>query len=549
MKKSWTRLIAIGLLSLAVVAAGCSSQSTQQPADNQPTSQTPAPTTSNDGPKTLIFARGGDAVSLDPIQTTDGESARVTINIYETLVKYAETSTNIEPALAESWTVADDGKTYTFKLRQGVKFHDGTDFNADAVVYNFERWMDRDHPYHVADTFLYYGDMFGGFKGDDGHVIDSVTALDPYTVEFKLKTPLAPFLQNLGMYCFGIASPAAIEQYKDKFGENPVGTGPFKFESWDRNDKITLVKNPDYWNTGYPKLDRVVIKVIPDNSARLTAMQSGEIDIMSGLNPEDVSTVEANDELQIFLRPGMNIGFLGFNVEREPFTNPKVRQALSHAVNKQAIIDAFFSGLAIKAVNPLPPTLWGHNDDIVDREYDIEKAKQLLAEAGYPDGFKTTLWAMPVARDYMPDAQKVAEVLQQEFAKINVQAEIVTYEWPTYLEKTKNGEQDMFFLGWTGDNGDPDNFLYVLLDKNNIDANNRVRYANEEVHQLLLQAQVEPNQDKRAELYKRAQEIIFEDAPMVPLVHSQSPVVGKANIVNYVPHPTGSESLEKVDYQ
>lgn len=537
-KRLWhTALASVLVLALALAGCGKSEEATKPDSD------------ANKKPVTLIYGRGGESAGLDPITVTDGESLRVTENIFETLVTYEDDSSNIVPLLAKEWQISDDGLTYTFKLQEGVKFHDGTDFNADAVVFNFNRWMDPSNPLHIQGKFEYYISQFGGVKGDETHVIDSVTALDTYTVQFKLKRPMAPFLANLGMSAFGIASPTALEKYKDKFTENPVGTGPFKFVEWKRNDTITLEKNPDYWRKGYPKVDKVVFKLIPDNSNRLTALINGEIDLMDGVNPDDIEKIKADANLQLFERPSFNVGYLGFNVEKKPFDNPKVRQAIAHAIDKQALIDAFFAGQGKPAVNPMPPTLWGHNNDITDREFNLEKAKQLLKEAGYPNGFKTKFWAMPVPRPYMPDGQKIAEAIQQNLKQIGIDAEIVSFDWPTYLDKTAKGEQDMFLLGWTGDNGDPDNFLYVLLDKNNIGGGNRTRYAGEQAHNLMLQAQSEVNQDKRAEIYKEVQQIIFNDAPMIPLVHSIPVLAGKKSVKGYVPSWKGSESLENVSIE
>ncbi|QQE73110.1 ABC transporter substrate-binding protein [Brevibacillus composti] len=553
MKKKVMSTIMTSLLALSMVLAGCSSsQTTQQPTD-QGTQNQPAPPAAEpakSGPKQLIYGRGGDSVGLDPIAQTDGESFKVTENIMETLVKYKDDNTEVVPALAESWEVSDDGLTYTFKLRQGIKFHDGTDFNAEAVKYNFDRWMDKNHPEHNKEGFEYYNDMFGGYLGDENHVIKSVEAVDASTVKFTLNRPLAPFIQNIGMSCFAIASPTALkEKGPEKFNEEPVGTGPYIFKEWKRNDTITLEKNPNYWVSGLPKIDKLVFKVIPENSARLTALISGEIDVMDGLNPDDVNTVESNADLQLILRPSMNLGYVGFNVEKKPLDNPKVREALAHAINKPAIIEAFFAGLGQPAVNPMPPSIWGHNNDIKDREFNLDKAKQLLTEAGYPNGFKIQFWAMPVPRPYMPDGVKIAEAIQQDLKKIGVEAEIVTMEWATYLEKTKNGEQEMFMLGWTGDNGDPDNFLATLLDKNNIGGNNRPRWANEEAHQLLMKAQSATTKEEREKLYLQVQEIIFKEVPMVPLAHSTPALAAKKGVLNYKPHPTGSESLENVDIE
>ncbi|QWC23969.1 ABC transporter substrate-binding protein [Bacillus haikouensis] len=536
-KKGWSVLLLL-ILVLSSVLYGCggSEGSSGEGSDSKDSGD----------PKVLIFGRGGDSVALDPGTVTDGESFKVTKNIFETLVKFGEQDTEPNPGLAEEWKVSDDGLTYTFTLREGVKFQDGTDFNADAVVKNFERWMNGN-----ADTFPYYSSMFGGFKGDEGHVIKEVKAVDDKTVEFVLKRPQAPFLKNIAMSPFAIVSPKAIDELGDKLGEAPTdaGTGPFKFVEWKRNDKIVLEKNVDYWNKDLPKLDQVVFKSIPENSARLNALISGEIDLADGVNPSDASQVEGNDQLQLFERPSMNVGYLGLTSTRKPFDDPKVRQAINYAINKQEIVDAFFEGKADVAKNPMPPVIAGYNDDIEGYEYNPEKAKELLAEAGHEKGFEMELWAMPVPRPYMPDGQKVAEAIQADLAEVGIKANIVSYEWATYLDKASKGEADAFLLGWTGDNGDADNFLYVLLDKDNIGSNNYSYYSNDELHKILIDAQTEVDQAKREELYKKAQEIIHEDAPWVPLAHSTPLLAGSAAIKNFKPHPTGSDWLGAVDIE
>jgi peptide/nickel transport system substrate-binding protein len=321
---------------------------------------------------TLIVGRGGDSAALDPSIVTDGESSKVTIQIFETLLNYKPGTTEVEPGLADSWESSKDGLTYTFKLHKGVKFHDGTDFNAEAVVFNFNRWNDPNSPYKFKeDSFDYYGDMFGS---KDARVIKEVKAVDPLTVQFTLNKPQAPFLQNVAMPFFAIGSPKAIQEEKEQFKEKPVGTGPYKFVEWKRNDAITLDKNPNYWKKGLPKTDKLIIRSIPDNSARLSALRAGELDLIEGVNPDDLKTIEGDSKLQKILRPSFNIGYLGFNEKKKPFDNPKVRQALNYAVNKDAIIKAFFGGQAVAAVNPMPPSLWGFNDKIKDYTFDLDKA-------------------------------------------------------------------------------------------------------------------------------------------------------------------------------
>lgn len=537
MKKTW-KLLLISMLAISLFLVGCNSKTNENAKGNKDNGSSSTPKKD-----TLVFARGGDSTSLDPITTTEGETFKVTDNIFENLISYGEQDTTLHPGLAEKWEVTPDGLTYTFHLRQGVKFHDGTDFNADAVVFNFDRWMNGD-----ADKFPYYT-MFGGYKADEGHVIKEVKALDANTVQFVLKRPQAPFLKNLAMSPFGIASPTAVKAEGDKFREKPVGTGPFKFVEWKQNDRIVLEKNPDYWQKGLPKLNKVIFRVIPENTARLNALSNGEIDLMDGLNNSDEASVKSNDKLQVIERPSMNVGYLGFTTNRKPFDNKLVRQALNHAIDKKSIIESFYNGKAIPAKNPMPPSISGYNDDIEEYDYNLDKAKELLKEAGYEKGFTMDLWAMPVARLYMPEAQKVAEVIQESFSKIGVKANIKSVDWATYLDKAAKGEFDAYMLGWTGDNGDADNFLYTLLDKDSIGANNYSYYKNDQLHDILIKAQTETDEEKRNELYKQAQVIIHDDAPWVPLVHSRPLLAAAKDLTGYVPHPTGSEALTNVEFK
>lgn len=544
-KKSWLFALML-LLVLSTVLAACSDGDSGGETDGEKSDDENATEGSgSESGGTLVFGRGGDSTSLDPSRTTEGETFKVTINLFETLLTFEDEGTAVEAGLAKDWDMSDDGLTYTFELQEGVKFHDGTDFNADAVVKNFERWASGN-----AEKFPYYNSTFGGFEGDEGHVIESVTAEDDHTVVIQLTRPQAPFLQNLAMDMFAIASPTAIEeQGEDDFERNPVGTGPFQFVEWKPNDSITVERFEDYWQEGKPKLDKVIFRSIPDNAARLNALTAGEIDLADGINPSDGVGIEDNPDLQLFERPSMNVGYLGLTVTREPFGDKLVRQAINYAIDKQSIIDAFFEGYADIAVNPMPSTIAGYNDEIEGYDYDPEKAKELLEEAGYGDGFEMELWAMPVPRPYMPDGEKTAEVIQKNLADVGITAKIVTHEWATYIDLAEKGEADAFMLGWTGDNGDPDNFLYALLDEDNIGSNNYSYYTNDETHDLFIEAQTEVDEEKRAELYKKAQEILHEDAPWVPLAHSTPLLAGAKDITGFLPHPTGSDLLSNVAFE
>lgn len=528
-------IFAIILALLAVLAIGCSSDSNNEEATEE--------SGQSEGGGTLVFAKGGDAVTLDPSEAMDSESENITFSILETLVTFAEGEMTVEPQLATEWEESDDGLTYTFHLREGVKFHDGTDFNADAVVYNFERWMNAQD----MDRFYMYGSVFGGFVGDENHLLESVEAVDEHTVTFTLNNPSPTFLKDLALPAFSISSPAAIEEHGDKYNSNPVGTGPFVFDEWRQNERIVVSKNEDYWLDGYPKLDQVIFRVIPDNSARLNALVSGEIDMMDGVEPENIEQIETNEELEVLTRPSLNLGYIGLTTTREPMDNKLVRQALNHAIDKDTIIESFFAGQAIPAKNPIPPSVEGYNDDIEGYAYDPEKAKELLEEAGLGDGFDMELWAMPVARPYMPDSNKVAEYVQSNLADIGVNAEIVSYEWATYQEKAVEGEADAFFLGWTGTNGDAHDFIYTLFHEDSIGSLNSTQFANDELNDVLDEARTTIDQEKRNELYQRAQEIMHEEAPIIPLVHTTPALAAHSSVSGFDPHPTGRVITTKIE--
>lgn len=551
--------IMVLLLMLILLFAACSGdektdatgESDGSDGDSSESAETDAASDS-DSEEVLVFARGGDSESLDPGSTTDGESSRVTKQVLESLLDFDKESFEVVPGLASDWEVSDDGLSYTFFLEEGVTFHDGTDFNAEAVKTNFERWADPEHEYAFEEegyVYSMYGTMFGGYKGDDSHVIEEIKVVNDHELEFILKRPLGYFLQNMAMTYFAITSPAALEEYGPEINENPVGTGPFEFESWSKDDSIVLNKFEDYRKDGLPNMDQVVFEVIPDNAARLIALQSGEIDIMDGLNPDDAATIENEQALDLYTRAENNVGYVGMNTQKEPLNQVEVRQAINHAIDRDAIAEAMYAGYANPAKNMLPPSYMGYNDEIEPYAYDTAKAEELLAEAGYEDGLEIELWTMPVARPYMPDPETVAEIVQNNLAEIGIEVSIVREEWAPYLEKTLEGEQELFMLGWSGTNGDPDYFLSSLLHGDNVGSSNRTFYENDDVDELLNNGKTSIDQEERAAFYKEAQALIHEDAPTVNLVHS-TPVLAAAGYVeNYVPHPSTSESLAEVELQ
>lgn len=509
------------------------------------------------GPKsggTLIFGRGGDSVGLDPAYETDGNSFMICDNVLEALVEYADETTAIEPGLAESWDISADGKTYTFHLRKGVKFHDGTPFNADAVVFSIGRQMkERKLKFFgkgweipaQEKTPEYWATM------EMENTVDSIEAIDDHTVVFKLKRVEAPFLANMGMDFADIISPTAFVKNPKEFIRNPVGTGPFKFVKWVKDDQILLEKNADYWDkkTG-PYLDKLVFRAIPDSSVRFLELKSGGIHICQFPNAADVPMAAKDPNLVLISQPGMNIGYLSFNHTKPLWQNVHMRKAIVYAINRKAIVDNIYQGMGQVAKNPIPPTMWGYNDAIQDYPFDPEMAKKELELAGFPGGSnlpEITLWSMPVARPYNPEGLKVGVAMISDLAKIGIKARIVSYDWGTYLKKQKEQPEDMdlFQLGWTGDNGDPDNFLAVLFD-GLASSSVRTQWKNEEYHKLMLEGKQTVDQAKRAEIYKKALQIIHDEVGTICVAHSTVVSPQLKNVKNFKLHPTQSMRMKNV---
>ena len=330
---------------------------------------------------TLVYGRGGDSVGLDPALETDGESFKVCDNIYQTLVTFKPEKTEVIPELAESWEISDDGLTWTFHLRRDVRFHDGTQFGAEAAVFSLGRQFKEDHPSHrVEGAYQYWNSM------SMSEIVRDVRAVDEYTLEIELSRPNAPFLSNLAMNFCAIVSPTAVRRWGDDYPRHPVGTGPFRFVEWIKDDRVVLEKNPNYWGKP-PSVNRLIFRSIPENSVRLIALTKGSIHGMDNLVPDFIPNIEADPNLQLLTQAGMNVGYLAMNMDRPPFHLLDVRRAINHAVNKQALVDNLYQGMAIPAVNPIPPTLWSYNEEVKGYAYDPERARALLAEAGFPDGF------------------------------------------------------------------------------------------------------------------------------------------------------------------
>lgn len=504
--------------------------------------------------KTFIYCSEGSPSSFNPQLVTDAPSNVVANALYNRLVEFEPGTSGIVPRLVESWAISKDNLEYTFKLRKDVKFHTTPYFtptrnlNADDVLFSFNRQRLDSHPFHSVG-----GGRFEYFKsmGMD-QTIKDIQKVDDYTVKFLLVKPEASFLSNIAMEFSSILSAEYGDKLlKDKTPQlmdiEPVGTGPFVFQKYEKDSIVRFASNKKYF-LGPSPLEKLVFVITPDANVRTQKIKTGECHLIAEPSAADYEQFVNDKNLKITLKAGMNIGYLAFNVKKKPFDNVMVRKAIAHSLNRQAYIDAIFKGFGVLAKTPLPPTVWGYNDQIMPYEYNPKKAKDILREAGYPDGFTTELWALPVSRPYNPDGKKMAEMMQADLAAVGIKAKIVTYDWPTYLAKSKNGETVMGQFGWNSDNGDPDNFLYTLL---SCDAqksgNNRAQWCDEKFNTLVTQAKYTQDISKRTDLYKRAQERFREEEPWVTIAHSQIFRVMSKKVVGYKLDPVARDRFYGVD--
>ncbi|WP_353096814.1 glutathione ABC transporter substrate-binding protein [Tissierella praeacuta] len=475
-------------------------------------------------PDTLVVAQGADAKSLDPHATNDQPSSRVTKQIYNSLV-FATEDMDIVPALAESWEKLDD-LTWEFKLAQGVKFHNGEEFKASDVKFTFDRMLDSPSVSHILGP------------------VSEINVVDDYTVQIITSEPFAPLLSHLTHTAASILNEKAVTEYGADYGQKPVGTGPFKLADWQSGDKITLERFDDYFQ-GPAKLQTVVFRNVPEGTNRTVGLETGEIDIAYDVEPVDKKVVQDTNGLELIEGPSFSSQYLGFNTKKAPFDNVKVRQAINYAVKVQEIIDVALEGAGEVAKSPLMELIFGANEEIEGYPYDVEKAKELLKEAGYENGFKTSLWT-----NDNPVRVRIAEIVQAQLKEVGIDVSIEVVEWGAFLDRTSAGEHDMFILGWTTVTGDADYGLYALYHSSQHgDAGNRFFYTNPEVDRLLDVGKTEVDTEKRLEAYKEVQELIVEDAPQL-FLYFQTQNAGENSLVqDFKLHPAGHHSLYNVTIQ
>ena len=473
----------------------------------------------------ITYAQGADPRGLDPALIDDGESSKPICQMYEGLLKYGDNNTEVEPCLAESWEVSEDGLTYTFKLRQGVKFHDGTDFNAEAVKYNVDR-----QTVNKTEDMLYADFVFGD--------VAECNVNDDYTVEIVLNKVSTPFLNNLAMSLGApMVSPTACEANNNNLNEAPCGTGPYKFVRWDKNEAVVMERNEDYWGEkGVAK--QIVFKTITDNSARVVALTNGEVDIIDGIDANVVDQVTSAGAL-LNMAEGMNINYLAYNTQR--ITDPEVRKALSQAVNVPELVASLYRGYASEATSILPTFMPGYSADVKQVSYDPEAAAQTLADKGVTE---LHMLAYTNPRPYnTATGQTLAEALQGYYEKVGVTCSIDSYDWTTYKEKVGTGDYDVCLYGWIGDNGDPDNFMNLLASED-IEIN-VAQYSDEEFNTMLAEAASTPNGEERNAIYAQMEQKIADECVWLPISHQENLSAYLSNVHNYIAHPTGNVFLSQ----
>lgn len=504
--------------------------------------------------KTLVFCTDADPESLNPQVADTITGVAASEPNFEGLVRFGDDG-SILPDLAETWSVSPDQRTYTFHLRQGVRFQSNDvyipkrDFDADDVMFSFDRQWRESNPYHHLNgqSFTYFNDM--GFD----KLLDTIDRVDDHTVRFSLKHPEAPFLADLAMpFAKLLSAEYADAMLKagspDLMDSKPIGTGPFSFGAYQKNVAVRYDAFKDHW-AGRPPLDNLIYSITPNATVRFAKLKAGECQVAQFPKPGDVDDIEHNPDLSLIRQKELNVGYIAMNTTRPPFDDVRVRRAVNMAIDRDAIVKAIYGELGTPAKNPLPPTLWSYNDAIAPYPYDPAEAQRLMLEAGHGGGFETDLWYMPVTRAYNPDSKRMAEMVADDLDRIGVRVHLVTAPWPEYVGKLLSGGPSMAFTGWLSDNGDPDNFLGILLGcRGGIPTDDNVsKWCDPRFDALIADARSNMDHAAREKLYEEAQVVFHDQAPWVTVAHGVALTAIRRDVQGFKVTPFGRYVFDETD--
>jgi peptide/nickel transport system substrate-binding protein len=485
----------------------------------------------------MVIGLLAEPVTMDPPQITDLNSTRVIKRLFEGLTAQELGTYKIIPGLAQSWDISKDGLTYTFHLRPNVKFHDGTPLTAEAVKFCFDRQLNDQGPFYATGTYPYVKGFLGNVAG--------VEVVNPTTVQIRLKSPLTPFLQYLAHHSLYIYSPDALKKWGKDIVKHPVGTGPFKLETWEPGVRVVLARNDQYWG-GAPKVRQAIYVPIIEAQARLSAIKTGEIDLTMDVPPDSLADLRKDPDVVVAETNSSAVWYVALNTRHPALKDKRVRQALNYAVQKEAIIRDILKGTAIVATTPLSP-VYGpyHEDKTVRYPYDPEKAKALLKEAGFASGFDVTFF-VPESGSGMQSPVEMGTVIQANLAAVGVRAKIQTMEWGAYLKKYLDGP-DMAEMSWNPSIGDPDHMMYMLLSSDRFPpAFNAGFYQNPRVDELLRKGRTTIDEKERIPLYREAQRLVVEDAPWIFVDHGKQVIVYRKRVQGFKLHPNFDLVLTQV---
>ncbi len=532
------RILALSLAAIMSIAmlAGCGASETggteSTGGDTGATTESESTGTEEEGATsegtatdTLIVSQGADAATLDPQGGNDQPSSRIMKQIYDTLFVQDE-NMDVQPGLVETYEIVDDGTTLNITLREGVTFHNGNALTTEDVKFTLERAIESPHVGHIVSAI------------DPANIVIT----DDLNMSIGMLYPFAPILSHLAHTGVSIVNKAAVEEGGETYGQNPVGTGPYSLAEWKSGESLSLVRNDSYWND-VALTQNILFRVIPETETAMLELETGGIDIIYDIAASNIGRVEGNADLELVRSPNFSTTYIGFNLLKEPYDDVLVRQAINHALNMEEIVTAVYYGAGSPAKGPIGSSVWAYNDSLTGYEYDVEKAKELLTEAGYPDGFSTTLWV----NDGNQQRSEISVIVQNQLKEVGIEVEIEVVEWTKYLDDTAAGLHDMFILGWVTVTGDPDYGLYATFhSEQQGSAGNRAFYANSEVDSLLDEARTSADQDLREANYHAAQELIAEDAPWIFTWEGEDLTGLRSNIEGFVNNPAGHHVLKTV---